>query len=132
MSRDVASVHAWVLEWAACIRAVDYAAARAMFDPDVVSFGTRTRMMSGLDELERRQWRKVWPVTTGFRFDPERTRCEISPDRRIACVIAPWASKGKRGNGRAFTRRGRATIVLRRRTLRSPWRALHTHLSLNP
>ena len=132
MSRDLASVHAWMLAWAACIRAVDYAAARAMFSPDVVGFGTRTKMLSGLDELERRQWRAVWPVTSGFKFDPGRTRCEVSPDRRLACVIAPWTSRGRRPDGRGFTRRGRATILLRRKTLRAPWLALHTHLSLNP
>jgi hypothetical protein len=31
MSRDLASLHAWMLDWAECIRAVDYAAARVMF-----------------------------------------------------------------------------------------------------
>jgi ketosteroid isomerase-like protein len=133
MSGDLESLHAWMHDWATCIRAVDYAAGRAMFSPSVVSFGTRAKkMMFGLDELERRQWRNVWAVTSGFQFDFERTRCMVSPDRRVACVIAPWASKGKRPNGRGFTRRGRCTLLLQRKSVRSPWRAVHSHLSLDP
>jgi ketosteroid isomerase-like protein len=133
MNLDHASLHAWMHAWAACIRAVDYAAARGMFSPDVVSFGTRAKsMMFGLDALERRQWRNVWGVTSGFRFDLDKTRCVVSPDRRVACVVAPWASRGKRPDGRGFTRRGRCTLLLQRKAPRAPWRAVHSHLSLNP
>ena len=133
MSLDLRSLHAWMHDWAACIRAVDFAAGREMFSPSVVSFGTREKnMMCGLDQLERRQWRHVWNVTSGFAFDLERTHCLVSPDRRHACVVAPWTSKGRKPNGRGFVRRGRCTLLLQRRTLRAPWRALHSHLSLNP
>ena len=39
-----------------------------LFSPDVVSFGTLTGFMSGLQELETLQWRKIWPTHKGFQI----------------------------------------------------------------
>ena len=37
-----AEVRDWLDRFAACVRAVDYAAARPLWHPDIVSFGSRT------------------------------------------------------------------------------------------
>jgi ketosteroid isomerase-like protein len=120
---------AWLADFAAAVREQDYAAGRALFAFDVVSFGSINEMLHGLDALEHAQWRRVWSVTRGFDFDYTSAHVEVVGDR--AWVVALWRSEGndpKRGGW--FERRGRATFVLARRAGR--WLAVHSHFSLLP
>ena len=43
-----ASVKDWLDRFAACVRAVDYAAARPFWHPDIVIFGTYQELVRGL------------------------------------------------------------------------------------
>ena len=46
--------------------------------------------------------------------------------------MVPWRSVGYDAGGAPFQRHGRVTIVLTRASSHEPWRAYHTHYSLNP
>lgn len=122
----------WLEEWAALVRARDYASARALFHPDVVGFGTYTRVVHGLDNLERHQWRSVWGTIEGFQFRIEQLECGASGDGLLAWLVAPWTSTGFYEDGATFDRPGRATVVLTRESVNAPWHAIHTHISLAP
>ena len=51
-----AAARAWFAELGRCCAAVDYDSAEAIFAPDVVSFGTKADVVSGLGPLRRNQW----------------------------------------------------------------------------
>ena len=106
---------------------VDYAAGRALFADEVVSFGTVGAMLIGREELVQEQWSKIWGVTSGFCYELERARCGVGGE--LGWAAAPWASQGMR-DGRPFDRRGRASFVLRREG--RLWLAIHSHHSLDP
>ena len=69
-------------------------ARETLFVPEVVGFGTWSDLLVGLDDLEARQWRAVWPAIAGFRFDLEASWTEVSPDRRLGHLAAGWTSTG--------------------------------------
>jgi ketosteroid isomerase-like protein len=121
-------VLAWLDQFAAAVRAVDYEAGEALFAPEVVGFGTVGALLVGRDALVERQWRRVWGVTSGFRFDLDRATCGFTDV--MAWAAAPWVSRGTRA-GQPFDRRGRATYVLRRGD-GGRWLAVHSHHSLDP
>jgi ketosteroid isomerase-like protein len=129
MSPDLeATARAWLLALQACVRAVDYARARALFAEDVVAFGTFAAVVSGRARLEREQWRNVWPTIEGFTFRLAELRC-LGTDQAL-CVVVPWDSRGLRADGTRFDRPGRATLLLVPRGDR--WLAAHSHFSLAP
>jgi ketosteroid isomerase-like protein len=119
---------AFLLEMQACVRAVDFERARALFDPDVTAFGTYAAVITGRERLEQEQWRNVWPTIREFTFRLAELRCLGSPD--ALCVVVPWDSLGAGADGAAFPRPGRATLLLVERGGR--WVALHSHFSLAP
>jgi len=118
----------WLEEFAAAVRAADYAGGAALFDPDALGFGTVAERAQGLETLMREQWRQVWGSTEGFRFDLAGARIEVEGD--LAYAATGWSSTGFLADGAPFPRSGRATIVLRRRA--DGLRAVHTHFSLSP
>lgn len=118
----------WFSAWEACVRAVDTASARALFDKSVVAFGTHAEFVSGLEALEAEQWRAIWPNITDFRFLVDNLRGEIGEAHAWAAV--PWTSTGYDEHGSAFARPGRATVTFRRDGER--WVGTHTHFSLKP
>jgi ketosteroid isomerase-like protein len=120
----------WLETWAECVRRVDPERARALFAPTLRAFGTRVFCADGLESVEQRQWRYVWPRTRGFAFEIESLEGWISDDCSQGCVAVPWRSTGVDAGGAEFERRGRATIVLARAG--GTWRALHTHFSIDP
>ena len=130
-SEDHDSLTGWLAEWGECIAGLDFARARTLFVPEVVGFGTWSDLLVGLDDLEARQWRAVWPAIAGFRFDLEASWTEVSPDRRLGHLAAGWTSTGSHEGGAAFERPGRCTVTLRRAGADSPWLGTHTHFSLN-
>jgi ketosteroid isomerase-like protein len=124
---DDASVRAWLRRWGECVAAVDFERARPLFDPSVTGFGTFAGAVVGLDRLESEQWRQVWPTSSGFVFAVEDAQVLVSDDRCQAVIVTTWASTR---DGRE--RPGRATVVLRRGEVTSPWLGVHTHFSLVP
>jgi ketosteroid isomerase-like protein len=120
----------WLREWEALINAGDFARARSFFSADVVSFGTFAGMLIGLDDLEARQWREIWPTIADFTF--EDPRILVSPGSpQMAIVIASWRSRGKDGDAGWYPRKGRATLVLKKEK-DEPLRCIHSHLSMEP
>ena len=107
---------------------VDYASARAIFAPDVVSFGTRAEVVSGLSALQSNQWEGIWPNISDFKI--EAGSIKSGGEGRHAWGVATWTSTGFDREGRPFPRPGRATVALERR--RDEWLAVHTHFSLFP
>lgn len=124
----VAAALGWFAELGRCCAAVDYDSAEAIFAPDVVSFGTRADVVSGLGPLRRNQWEGIWPNIANFRVHLDGVRS--GGDERHAWGVATWTSTGFHEDGEAFFRPGRATVTLERRD--GVWLATHTHFSLNP
>lgn len=119
----------WLKEWEHLINTLDFAGARALFAEDVVSFGTFADMLHGLDELEHRQWRKIWPTIADFTFEEPNILCfDEAPG--IATIVVLWRSKGRTKDGSGYDRRGRATLILR--DGEDGLRCIHSHLSMEP
>lgn len=124
----VEAIRAWFGALERCVRGVDYATARGLFAPDVVAFGTRAEVVSGLDRLQEQQWSGVWPLIADFTFDLAQLHVGAGGD--LAWAAVPWTSTGFHEDGTPFPRPGRATVAFARRDGR--WLATHTHFSLNP
>ena len=107
---------------------VDYVSACEIFADDVLSFGTRADIVSGLDLLQQNQWQGIWPNIQDFKIDMETVHS--GGDERHAWGIATWTSTGFHEDGTTFHRPGRATVILGRRD--HQWVSVHTHFSLNP
>lgn len=129
---DRDTIAAWFARWGDCVARVDYDAARPLFSPDVLGFGTWKDTVAGLDPLIEAQWRNVWPTIRDFRFELDSLRCLVAADRLSATALLTWSSTGIGEDGRPFDRPGRATVALRRAELGAPWRGEHTHFSLYP
>lgn len=119
----------WLAKFASHVRAVDYAAARPLFHPDVLAFGTHRDVIPGLEAWIATQWDNVWPKTSDFRFDLDAARILVSADASMASVIVPWTSTGYHPDGTAFDRPGRATMVFH--GIDGAWLCTHSHMSLN-
>jgi ketosteroid isomerase-like protein len=120
---------AWLEGFSSYVRAVDYAAARPLFHPDILAFGTHQDVLPSLEAWISTQWDNVWPRTDDFRFTIAETHVLASEDRSLAIVVAPWTSTGFNLDGTAFDRPGRATIVFQKSV--GKWLGVHSHLSLN-
>lgn len=125
-------VRVWLAAWGACVARRDFEGARPQFHQDVIGFGTKEAVAHGLTNLERDQWRGVWPKIEDFAFDAEGADVWIGPDGRMAVIAASWDSTGRTVDGTTFPRAGRATAVLQRDDTASDWLAVHTHFSLLP
>lgn len=98
-----------------------------MFAEDALAFGTWATAVSGLPNIEREQWRNVWPRIRDFRFG-ESPAIRVSGDS--AWIASEWSSEATGPDGRPFRRPGRGTFVLARRDGR--WLCVHSHFSLLP
>ena len=124
-----ATIKDWLSRFAACVREVDYDAARQFWHPDIIIFGTHQELVHGLTAWTQTQWDNVWPRTDDFAFDLENTVVLASPDGAMAVAITPWTSTGFHTDGTRFDRPGRATITM----VRQPdgrWVGVHSHMSL--
>ena len=119
----------WLRQWETAINAADFAAARLLFSPDAVSFGTLAGSTTGLHELETLQWRKIWPTIKDFKFDGPLVLLTGEPTLS-AVIVSLWHSKGKTLGGGWCDRKGRATLVLRIEN--GVLRCCHSHLSMEP
>lgn len=116
----------WLRDWEVLINSQDFANARPLFAEDVVSFGTFSEILTGLSDLEARQWRVIWPTIAGFTFDDPK----IVTSGDTAVVISLWHSEGKTKDGGWYARRGRCTLVLTQQDERLI--CIHSHLSMEP
>jgi ketosteroid isomerase-like protein len=119
----------WLRQWETMINAADFAGARLLFSPDVISFGTLTGFMAGLQELEALQWRRIWPTLKDFKFD-DPIILRTSEPAPSAVIVSLWHSRGKTSGGDWYDRKGRATLVLRLEN--DLLRCCHSHLSMEP
>ena len=121
----------WFLEWEKFVQKKQYSSALQLFENDVVSFGTWMDVVEGLDQLKINQWENIWPTISGFKFLTETLFIQLSPDKLFANSILTWTSLGYHKDGITFDRSGRATVTLKRSSLNSEWKGIHTHFSLN-
>lgn len=122
----------WFTTWGSQVAAVDFRSARELFHPDVIGFGTFMDVVRGLDHLETRQWRSIWPTIEGFQFLVDQLVSDVSEDGKYAYGIVPWTSTGFHEDGAPYDRPGRATVLFTRSDPTTPWLAIHTHISLTP
>ena len=127
MTSQSISLQEWLRGFEAAVRARDFAAGRTMFADDAVAFGTWARAVAGLDNIEREQWKNVWPRIRGFHFEPD-THLHESVDH--GWIAGSWSTEVTGPDGRPFERPGRGTFVLERRNGRRT--VVHSHFSLLP
>jgi ketosteroid isomerase-like protein len=127
MSSNEREVTGWLREFEAACRGRDFGAGRRMFAPDAVAFGTWATAVHGLDNIEREQWKNVWPRIREFRFETQPT-VKVAGD--TAWIATQWSTEATGPDGRPFKRPGRGTFVLARRDGR--WLCVHSHFSLLP
>lgn len=129
---DRAFFRRFLERWDDQIARLAYHETRAMFHPMVAGFGTHADVLRGLDHLEHGQWRNVWPTMRDFTWNADGLIATVSPDGRLAAVLATWTSTGEHEDGTTFERPGRGTILFARERAGDEWKAIHTHISLNP
>ena len=113
-----------------CVPAVDFASARPLFAPDVITFGSFNSFTIGREATEEEQWRTVWGRIDRFRWRLDELRTIVSGDRCTAVGMAVFDSTGYTQTGTPYERPGRATVVLGRGALDEDWVAQHMHVSL--
>jgi ketosteroid isomerase-like protein len=127
MQEGAREVMDWLREFETACRDRDFASGRRLFAEDAVAFGTWATAVNGLANIEREQWRNVWPRIRNFRFE-QRPAVQVAADS--AWIASEWSSDATGPDGQPFRRRGRATFVLARREDR--WLCAHSHVSLLP
>ena len=117
----------WLRKFEAACRGKDFDTGRLMFAQDAVAFGTWAMAVHGLENIEREQWRNVWPRIRGFAFEPKPV---VRTNGDSAWIAVGWQSEATGPDGKPFTRPGRATFILAHRDGR--WQCVHSHVSLQP
>jgi ketosteroid isomerase-like protein len=129
---DRRTVGEWYARWGDLVADVNFRAARPMFAEDVVAFGSKVEMMTSQAQLEREQWRAVWPTIEDYRYDLSTLQVVTSPDRLMAMGAVIFRSTGLHRDGSRFERNGRCTVTLMRAAVDAPWICTHSHVSLSP
>jgi ketosteroid isomerase-like protein len=127
MTNSAATPEEWLREFETTVRARDFTGGRTMFAEDAVAFGTWARAVAGLDNIEREQWKNVWPRIRDFRFEPD---VHVQTAGDSAWIAGGWNTEVTGPDGKPFKRPGRGTFVLQRRA--GKWLAVHSHFSLLP
>ena len=131
-AEDVEAIREWFATWHTHVDAVNFVASRPLFDEDVIGFGTFMDTVTGLENLEQRQWRSIWPTIEDFRFNLDSLKVGVSRDGCLAFAVVTWDSTGFHEDDSTYPRPGRATVLFGREARGEPWKGLHTHISLNP
>ena len=129
---DRRSVADWYPRWGDLVAEVNFKAVRPMFAEDAIAFGSKVEMVTSQAELEREQWRAVWPSIEDYRYDLATLEVVMSPDRLMAMGASIFRSTGIHQDGSKFERNGRATVILQRPSIGAPWICNHSHVSLKP
>jgi len=124
----IAPLRAWLAEWQAAVRAVDFERGKTMCAPEIVAFGTVAPMVAGLDNVMAAQWHKVWANIREFTVHSDKAVGAVTGEH--GWVATTWDSLGKKPDGSTFRRPGRLTVAFQHRNGR--WLATHTHFSLTP
>ena len=124
----VAAAKTWFARLSANCAAVDYDSTMDIFAEDVVAFGTKMDIVSGLDNLRKNQWEGIWPNIRDFKVELDSVHA--GGDAAHAWGVATWTSTGFHESGESYFRPGRATVTLEKRG--GAWLATHTHFSLFP
>lgn len=124
-----ADISTWMHRWQKLINSGDIEAAKPMFHPAVIAYGSLAAMMDGRDELIAEQWSRMWPRLKDFVFDFDRVRILGDPADSMVAVAVPWHSLGRKGDG-WYERRGRCTLVLNR--VDGGLVCVHSHFSMEP
>lgn len=128
---DRSAIKAWFDTWGAHVAAREFTEARSLFGAEALGFGTWMDYVEGLDALEGRQWRSVWPTIRDFHHRTEDSlQVTVSPDRLMAVGLVLWTSTGFHQDGSEFERPGRTTAVFTRVAAGDDWKCVHTHVSL--
>ena len=96
---DKRSVGEWYARWDKFVAEVDFVPVREMFAEDVVAFGSKVEMMTSQAQLEREQWRHVWPSIEDYRYDLSTLEVVTSPDRLMAMGAVMFRSTGLHPDG---------------------------------
>ena len=118
----------WLETFAGYVRDVDYAAARPLFHPDVLAFGTHRDIISGARGLAIHPMGQC--VAEDLRL-PLRYGCGARSDdirQQHGHGRRAWTSTGYHQDGSTFDRPGRATMVFHQN---GAWLCTHSHMSLN-
>ena len=102
----------WFEKLGRCCASVDHQSARAIFAEDVLSFGTRADIVSGLELLHLNQWEGIWPNIQDFKINMETIHS--GGDQHNAWGVATWTSTGFHDDGSSFERPGRAAVFAKR------------------
>ena len=105
-AEEAEAIRGWFATLHGCVDAVDFTAARTLFDESAIGFGTFMDIVEGLDDIEQQQWRAIWPSIGGFRFHLDTLRAGVSGGRR--------ARTRRASPGRASRRISRSTPARRR------------------
>ena len=132
VEEDRRSVADWIAWWGERVAEVNFKAVRPAFAEDAIAFGSRVEMMTSQAELEREQWRAVWPSIEDYRYELDTLEVVASPDRLMAMGAVIFRSTGLHPDGKRFERNGRATVTLMRPAVGAPWVCTHSHVSLKP
>ena len=128
---DRAEIKTWFDQWGAHVAAKEFTPARDLFATEALGFGTWMDYVEGLDALEARQWRSVWPTIQNFHHrTDDALQVTVSPDRLQAVGLVLWTSTGFDEDGQPFERPGRTTGVFTRTAIGAAWLCVHTHVSL--
>lgn len=119
----------WLKTFSQYVHNVDYQSAKPLFHKEVIAFGTHRDVIASLEQWVDSQWDKVWPRTSDFAFELEKTKILVADDGSMATVVAPWTSTGYHPDGTSFDRPGRATMVFHDQS--ENWICVHSHMSLN-
>ena len=129
---DRRSVKDWYDRWSGYVAEVNFRPVREMFAEDAIAFGSKVEVMTSQAQLEREQWRSVWPSIEDYRFDTSTLEVIMSPDRLMAMGALIFRSTGLHPDGERFERNGRSTVTLMRPSIGAPWICTHSHISLKP
>ncbi len=129
---DRRSVKDWYDRWSGYVADVNFKPVREMFAEDAIAFGSKVEVMTSQAQLEREQWRAVWPSIDDYRYDLATLEVVMSPDRLMAMGALIFRSTGLHPDGRKFERNGRSTVTLMRPSVGAPWICTHSHISLKP
>jgi len=102
LEEDRRSVGEWYDRWGGLVAEVNFKAARPMFAEDAIAFGSRIEMMTSQPQLEREQWRAVWPSIENYHYDLSTLEVVISPDRLMAMGAVIFRSTGLHPDGKTF------------------------------